>query len=484
MDESSINKYPFLAGSNVKKNGVIYTRKEPSLAKSPFNNVDQDADIILRSSDIVDFYVHKLFLRKASPIFADMFTVAHGKQTMHVNAQDETPPLPVVEVDESSSILDSLLRIYYPVNVVKEISVSRVVDVLKSAMKYEMQKAVSHMRRELLTHVATHPFSVYASACALDLEYEASKAAEGCRRDEKPHISPCDHCGRIMDHLPSPNAPGGSGLSKSIIGRLYCDPMHPVTAGQLYRLARFIQSGVSSSFCSSRETLNTPPVRHEPYNHRPNIPSPDLIIHSEDFMDLPTHTWALQCASASKILDRPRVQHSEGLPSISVNEDGSVLRTLLHLCYPFAQYEVTAKTCTVAHISSVREVAERYGMPQVAQIARDVMASLVESNPLQTYFAASRYGWQAEIDLAKSRCLTLPNSKIEGPEAYVDEMENVSAKVYCDLVESWYHAKGSKPFMKAAAAIMTATTTMQPPTASTTKRKRRGKGSRNFPTSS
>ena len=36
-----------------------------SIAPAPFNNVDLDADLIFRTSDNVDFYVHKLILKKA-----------------------------------------------------------------------------------------------------------------------------------------------------------------------------------------------------------------------------------------------------------------------------------------------------------------------------------------------------------------------------------------------------------------------------------
>ncbi|KAJ7792010.1 hypothetical protein B0H14DRAFT_3499782 [Mycena olivaceomarginata] len=41
---------------------------------SPSSDLGHPADVILRSSDLVDFYTHKTILSFASPVFADMFT--------------------------------------------------------------------------------------------------------------------------------------------------------------------------------------------------------------------------------------------------------------------------------------------------------------------------------------------------------------------------------------------------------------------------
>lgn len=42
-------------------------------AEGPFNNLS--ADVIIRSSDLVDFYVRKIIVVEASPVFAGMFTI-------------------------------------------------------------------------------------------------------------------------------------------------------------------------------------------------------------------------------------------------------------------------------------------------------------------------------------------------------------------------------------------------------------------------
>ena len=68
-----------------------------SIAPAPFNNVDLDADLIFRTSDNVDFYVHKLILKKASSFFADMLTLAQDTTCSSVDVcQTNSQNHPVV----------------------------------------------------------------------------------------------------------------------------------------------------------------------------------------------------------------------------------------------------------------------------------------------------------------------------------------------------------------------------------------------------
>ena len=63
-------------------------------AGAPF--ADTDADIILRSSDNVDFRAHRLFLSKASPVFADMFASSSP------NAGEMLEGCPVVHLSDAA----------------------------------------------------------------------------------------------------------------------------------------------------------------------------------------------------------------------------------------------------------------------------------------------------------------------------------------------------------------------------------------------
>jgi len=68
-----------------------------------------DADFIIRSSDGVDFHVHALLLRLASPIFNDMFALPRTPDI------DETKDgLPIVDLAEDGRTIQILLSSCYP----------------------------------------------------------------------------------------------------------------------------------------------------------------------------------------------------------------------------------------------------------------------------------------------------------------------------------------------------------------------------------
>ena len=71
-----------------------------------------DANIIIRSSDRVDFRVHKSVLAFVSPFFRDLLSLPQPSDGESVDS------LPVVELSEDSELLNSLVSILYPVRTV------------------------------------------------------------------------------------------------------------------------------------------------------------------------------------------------------------------------------------------------------------------------------------------------------------------------------------------------------------------------------
>ena len=89
---------------------------ELKTASDPFNK--PAANVILRSSDRVDFYVQRVILTEASPVFEDMFTfeaVQPDPADQGPDAQQYRDGIPIVKVTESSEVLDALLRFCYPI---------------------------------------------------------------------------------------------------------------------------------------------------------------------------------------------------------------------------------------------------------------------------------------------------------------------------------------------------------------------------------
>ncbi|TFY74808.1 hypothetical protein EWM64_g9204, partial [Hericium alpestre] len=87
--------------------------QEPSataiqVASSPFDIAD--ADIILRSSDRIDFHLYKTILTTASPILSDLLSLPAPKS----GSDDEKNGVPIVCMAEDSRTLDLMFRICHP----------------------------------------------------------------------------------------------------------------------------------------------------------------------------------------------------------------------------------------------------------------------------------------------------------------------------------------------------------------------------------
>ena len=82
-------------------------------ASSPFEpSVVPNANLILRSSDLVDFRVHKPVLAMASPFFEDLLSLPQPSDSEIVNG------LPMVQLSEGSELLNSLISVLYPIRTV------------------------------------------------------------------------------------------------------------------------------------------------------------------------------------------------------------------------------------------------------------------------------------------------------------------------------------------------------------------------------
>ncbi|KAJ6525932.1 hypothetical protein DFH09DRAFT_1046323 [Mycena vulgaris] len=138
---------------------------------SPFD--DPAGDVILRSSDGIDFHVHRLVLSLASPFFKQMFTLPQP------NAE---PGVPAILVSESALVLDRALRFWYPGAVP---ILSQTLDELQQMlecllMKYDIQSIIPFAQHQLRGYMEGDPVSVFAIACRhewKDLALEAAKSS-------------------------------------------------------------------------------------------------------------------------------------------------------------------------------------------------------------------------------------------------------------------------------------------------------------------
>jgi hypothetical protein len=88
---------------------------------SPPETLDvSDSNLIIRSSDLVNFRVHKSLLSTASPFFKDLLSLPQPSDSEIVDG------LPVVQLSEGSELLNSLISMLYPVRTVIPISYDKV----------------------------------------------------------------------------------------------------------------------------------------------------------------------------------------------------------------------------------------------------------------------------------------------------------------------------------------------------------------------
>ena len=94
-------------------------------ATSPLESSEvPDANLIIRSSDNIDFRVHKSLLAMVSPFFKDLLTLPQPSDSEIVDG------LPVVRLPESSELLSCLISIIYPVPTVMPNSYEKVLYLL------------------------------------------------------------------------------------------------------------------------------------------------------------------------------------------------------------------------------------------------------------------------------------------------------------------------------------------------------------------
>jgi hypothetical protein len=153
------------------------SQQQAKLITSPPEPLDvPDASLIIRSSDLVDFRVHKPVLAMASPLFTDLLSLPQPSTSESV---DE---LPVVHLPEDAELLNSLVSMLYPIRPVMPDSYDKVLHLLAACQKYDMVQIQSSIRasvnrKDFPAPVGAEVFRAYAIASRKGLIPEMEKAA-------------------------------------------------------------------------------------------------------------------------------------------------------------------------------------------------------------------------------------------------------------------------------------------------------------------
>jgi len=99
-----------------------------------------DADIILHSSDGVQFRVQKSLLSLASPVFSDMFSVPQS----YSSPDSDTPTVPISEHSKTIKLILTLCHTYSPITSLLINSLSDIANLLQAADKYDIKTIQKH----------------------------------------------------------------------------------------------------------------------------------------------------------------------------------------------------------------------------------------------------------------------------------------------------------------------------------------------------
>lgn len=135
-----------------------------------------DADVIIQSSDSVNFRVRRSILATSSPFYGDLFSLPQPSDHVVVDG------FPVVHLPEDAEVLDSLIPWLYHVPPNLPDSDDKILTLLAACQKYDMTTIQSSIRAEvsrrgLLLPTGAETFHVYAVAYRKRLIPEMKVAA-------------------------------------------------------------------------------------------------------------------------------------------------------------------------------------------------------------------------------------------------------------------------------------------------------------------
>ncbi|KAK2462746.1 hypothetical protein APHAL10511_005264 [Amanita phalloides] len=341
------------------------------------------ADVVLCSSDRVDFHVLKTFLCYVSPIFKDLFNLSQESATEEHQRRNG---LPVIPVTETSKTLRLLLDSIYPQEYEPQLNDATLfLNVAKAAQKYCMKKVENKFRRRIINSslMISRPFRMYA--IAIDLEWE-DVAIHAARQTLQ---TPLDKLPRAREL----NNITGSGFYRFLEYRLRCESSSKPSVEQLMKLPKATPYGGVDS---------TPGVVDASKPFDSSAPS-DIILRSSNGVDFFVIESLIRIASPSQSLTllNPGGQVRDGRTVFQIPEESSVLYQLLCLIYPYAD-QLDMHNCRL-YIWVVLAL-RRYGMTatETRLQAQAATTPLLSKEPMRVYIVASALGWN---DLAKSAAL-------------------------------------------------------------------------------
>ena len=364
-------------------------------AESPYDSTARNADIILRSSDLINFYVLKSFLSYVSPFFEDMFSLPSTTTNEIMN------DFPVIAVAETSETIRLLLDLIYPhVDKPQIDNVALFLKVCKATQKYCMDIIENGLRKQIVTSHLTvsEPLRVYAVAIDLGWEEVALIAARNASKISLDKLPRAEELQNIS----------GSGFFRFLDYKLRCDKLPFMDILKAFSLPAPVTNVRASSPAIFPQSAQT-------QKRFDKTTKADVILRSKDRVDFYVLEDVVRAAShSSSSSDTPfpfgtanGETSANGLTIINVAEDSEVLRHLLSFIYHISDGcdSLTCQLCIQVVLA-----ARRYGITIIeTRLRKQAAASpFISKEPLQMYIVASALGWAELAKLAAINTLSSP----------------------------------------------------------------------------
>ena len=370
------------------------------IAEWPYDSAATSADIILRSSDLIDFYVLRAFLSYVSPFFKDMFDLPSTTTNGITNG------FLVIPVPETSETIRLLLDLIYPHIGEPQIdNIALFLNVCKATGKYCMDIIENRLRKQMVTSHLTVSDPLRICIVALDLHWE-DVALIAARNASKIPLDKLPHAEELQDI-------SGSSFYRFLDYKLRCDKvpfqdyLRSFPKPSVAPLARLAQ-GAQKPFDITAKA--------------------DVILRSKDLVDFYVLEDLVRAASRSLPPSNTPFplgivigETANGRTILSVAEDSEVLHHLLSFICHISD-ELDIQNCRL-YIQVVL-AARRYGITIIeTRLRRQAAASpFISQEPLRMYIVASALGW---TELAKSAAINTLSSPLQDL-GYMDEFSLIT----------------------------------------------------------
>ncbi|KAK2463539.1 hypothetical protein APHAL10511_004290 [Amanita phalloides] len=375
------------------------------MARAPYNS-SAIADVILRSSDKIDYYVVGAFLYYVSPTFRDMFALNRGPAIDENEKKDE---LPIIDVAEDSETLYNLLEFIYPrVEEPQFNDLHMFRKVSQAAQKYFMTVVEAKLKKQIIASplLKDEPFRTYVIATDLGWEAIALMAARNTL------CMPL----QLLPFVNELESITGAEFYRYLEYRYRCDALPSARQGGFTVLTRKM-TGFPPVLNGG--TNETSPRAPEPFN---DFSNGNLVLRSSDSIDFIVIEGLIRFVSPFFDSMFPLQKHQEvdGRPVIAVSEDSKVLHGLLSIIYPHADEHVTQNFDLY---KSVVWAARKYRMSTIEKKLQKVaMTSSICKEPLRLYALATCLGWD---EVAKMAALETFSQPLQGM-TYVEELDQIT----------------------------------------------------------